>query len=93
MKKISYLFMCVVCLCSLSSYADMDYSTKTNCEKPSSPNPCQKSYQTPCPSSCFLCTNANMNTLFKQMNLCETQICNAMKIQDKYAQEVLSLNE
>lgn len=95
MKKICLLFMCIVCLCSLSSYADMSYATKTNtnCEKPCTPNPCQKSYQTPCPSSCFLCTSANMNTLFKQMKLCDTQICNAMKIQDKYVQEVLSLNE
>ena len=97
MKKVCFLFMCIVCLCSLSSYADSHYANQgnqmTKCEKTSTPNPCQKSYQTPCPSSCFLCTNANMNTLFKQMNLCDTQICNAMKIQDKYSQEVLSLNE
>lgn len=99
MKKLCLLFMCVVCLCSLSSYADnhcskqQNLKPKTNCEKPCTPNPCEKTYQTPCSSSCFLCTKANINTLFKQMNLCETQICNAMKIQGKYEQEVLSLNE
>lgn len=99
MKKICLLFMCVVCLCSLSSYANGQYTRnyqmqqKPACEKPCKPNPCEKECPTPCPSSCFLCTNANMNTLFKQMNLCDTQICNAMKIQGKYEQEVLSLNE
>jgi len=34
-----------------------------------------------------------MNNLFRQMGLSETQICTAMKIQDKYELEVLSLNE
>lgn len=84
MKRLFLLFICVVCLCSLSSFANSHYSTENNCEK---------SYKQPGPTSCFLCTNANMNTLFKQINLCETQICNAMKIQSKYEQEVLSLNE
>lgn len=55
--------------------------------------PCQKQYTPPCSSDRFLCTNANMNTLFSNMNLSSTQICNAEKIQSKYAQEVLSLNE
>ena len=99
MKKLCLLFMCAVCLCSLSTYANCpcennnQIQPRTACEKPCTPNPCEQTYQTPCPSSCFLCTKANMNTLFKQMNLCDTQICNAMKIQGKYEQEVLSLNE
>ena len=56
--------------------------------------PCQKQCDKP-KSTCnyFLCTNADMNTLFTNMCLSETQICNAEKINDKYNQEVLSLTE
>ncbi len=68
---------------------------ETPCQKP-----CEKKYESPCKKSCelenfncFLCTKANQDNLFKQMNLSETQICAATKIQDKYEQEVLSLNE
>lgn len=75
-----------------------------NCQKPCTKQyqrtyqtPCQKPCEKPCPKapSCnkFLCTNADMNTLFKNMNLSSTQVCNAEKIQSKYEQEVLSLNE
>ena len=98
MKKLFLLFICVVCLCSLSSFANSHYSNKnnyqqkTNCEKPCQQKPCEKNYNTSS-SNCFLCTNVNTNTLFKQINLCDTQICNAMKIQSKYEQEVLSINE
>lgn len=78
----------------------------TNCQKPCTKQyqrtyqtPCKKPCEKPCPKaytpSCnkFLCTNADMNTLFKNMNLSSTQVCNAQKIQSKYEQEVLSLNE
>ena len=60
-----------------------------NCQKP-----VEKQCETP-QASCekFLCTCADMNTLFKNMCLSETQICNAQKINDKYKQEVLSLCE
>ena len=69
--------------------------TKTSsCQKP-----CEKMYNPPptpsfdsCSSS-FLCTKRDMKSLFRCMNLSETQICNAQKIQNKYEQEVLSLNE
>ncbi len=66
-------------------------SCKKSCKKPCEPK-CPQTYN-PCPSECFLCTNKNMNTLFSQIGLSETQICTAMKIQDKYELEVLSLNE
>lgn len=62
------------------------------CKKPCQ-EPCEKTYTPPCPSNKFLCTNADMNTLFKNMNLSSSQICNAEKIQSKYEQEVLSLND
>lgn len=76
----------------------------TNCQKPCTKQyqrtyqtpcqqPCQKTYTQPCSCNKFLCTNADMNTLFKNMNLSSSQICNAEKIQSKYEQEVLSLNE
>ena len=66
--------------------------TKVEPIKPCQPK-CPQTYSNPCKSECFLCTNTNMMNLFKQMNLSETQICNAMKLQDKYEQEVYSLNE
>lgn len=61
--------------------------------KTQQPN-CKKECDTP-KSTCnyFLCTNADMNTLFENMCLSDTQICNAEKINDKYNQEVLSLTE
>jgi len=68
---------------------------QTPCVKPvqkSCQQPCKKTKPI-CPSECFLCTNKNMDDLFDCMNLSETQICTAMKIQDKYELEVLSLNE
>ncbi len=74
-------------------YRQYYYKTQQQCQKP-----CQKVTQKQCVQpvlNCqkFLCTNADMNTLFKNMCLSETQICNAQKIQEKYEQEVLSLTE
>ncbi len=94
MKKFYLLFLSFICLCSSSVFADSpcDREMRTqptqNCEKP-----CQKNNIPVNENSCFLCTNANMETLFCNMNLSETQICNAEKIQDKYEQEVLSISE
>ena len=61
------------------------------CQKPCNPcpSPCENSYK----SDCFLCTCKNMVALFQAVGLSETQICTAMKIQDKYELEVLSLKE
>ena len=91
MKKLYVLFLSFICLCSLGCFADHNYS-KTVPQQKNCPNPCPQTYQQPT-TECFLCTNKPAYTLFKQMNLSETQICTAMKIQDKYALEVLSLNE
>lgn len=60
--------------------------------------PCQKPVQNQCvkqKTNCtnFLCSNVDMNSLFKKMCLSDTQICNAQKIQDRYEHEVLSLSE
>ena len=86
------------------SWQNWKMANHGNCQKPCK-SPCKKSCQTPCESKCpqtysnpcstdaFLCTNQDINYLFTQMNLSETQKCTAMKIQDKYDQEVLSLNE
>ncbi len=68
---------------------------KKGCTKPCQ-NPCAKPESMSCcpsRSECFLCTKKNMNSLFREMNLSEAQICTAMKIQGKYEQEVLSLDE
>lgn len=98
MKKVHLLLLSFVCLCSLSAFAnspcdsEMPMQPQQTCAAPCEPQ-CPQTYVNPCPSECFLCTNKNMSTLFSQMNLSETQICTAMKIQDKYALEVLSLNE
>lgn len=67
---------------------------QTPCENPCPVvNPCETTCKPPVQSDCFLCTNKNMSTLFSQMNLSETQLCTAAKIQDKYELEVLSINE
>ncbi len=81
-------------------------ANKSNCQKPckkacsipcQTPAPCEsqcpQTYTNPCAVDGFLCTNKDMNCLFRQMNISETQRCTAMKIQDKYEQEVMSLNE
>lgn len=76
-------------------------SCQKPCQKPTQnkcAQPCEtpKTCDTPCKSAqseCFLCTNKNMNSLFSAMNLSDSQICTAMKIQDKYQLEVLSMNE
>lgn len=92
MKKLFVLFLSFICLCSLSVFADTpcDKETKqtprTFCEKP-----CEKEIEPTCDK--FLCTNQDMEYLFCNMHLSETQICNAKKLQSKYEQEVLSLNE
>ncbi len=99
MKKINLLFLSIICLCSLCAFADSPcdqektYTNKPACTKPC-PKPCEQNpYTKTCASECFLCTNTNINSLFSQIGLSETQICTAMKIQEKYELEVLSLNE
>lgn len=100
MKKLYVLFLSFVCLCSLCAFADspcdneIKMQPKSSCEKPCprSQSQCPQTYQRP-RSECFLCTQKDMNTLFSQMCLSNTQICTAQKIQDKYDLEVYSLND
>lgn len=91
MKKLYVLFLSFACLCTLSCFAEVK-NPQTQSQKQDCAKPCPQNYQQPS-SECFLCTNQKACELFKKMSLSETQICTAMKIQDKYALEVLSLNE
>ena len=97
MKKIYVLLMSFACLSIANAFADSPcdsempkQQTRTiqqqNCDKP-----CEKPVQ--CPSECFLCTGKNINDLFEEICLSETQACTALKIQEKYEVEVLSVNE
>lgn len=102
MKKLYLLLLSFICFCSLSAFAqsntccEKQIKPSTSCEKPC-PTKCSDSCKSNCIHSfknqCFLCTKNDMNSLFRCMNLSEAQICNAGKIQDKYEQEVLSLEE
>ncbi|MBQ3641802.1 hypothetical protein II906_07775 [bacterium] len=57
-------------------------------------NGCENAVEQPvCDSECFLCTKKNADCLFREIGLNETQICTAMKIQEKYELETLSINE
>ena len=96
MKKFYVLLMTFACLNVCNVFADspcdknMPQQTKTmqqqNCEKPcDAPLPCR--------SECFLCTNKNTEDLVNEVGLSDTQVCTTMKLQEKYEQEVLSINE
>ena len=96
MKNLFLLLLSFISLCSLVCYADSPcdnemrtQTPQTVCQQPTQ----QTIYERECPQECFLCTNKNIDELFDCMGLNETQICTAMKIQDKYELEVLSLNE
>ncbi|MCD7879793.1 MAG: hypothetical protein LUG16_07670 [Candidatus Gastranaerophilales bacterium] len=84
--------------------SEQGYYNRQSCTKPCKKpcnEPCKKqnpcaipdSCQRPCNSQCFLCTNKDINSVFSQINLSETQICTACKIQEKYELETLSINE
>lgn len=92
MKKINLLILSLFCLCSLAAFATHDNCCKEPQPAPKCETPCPQTYDS---TSCdyFLCTDKNMNTIFSGMNLSNAQICNAQKIQEKYEQEVLSLEE
>ena len=98
MKKFYVLLMSFACLSISNVFADSPCDsempkhqhTKTmqqqNCERP-----CDA--PVPCPSECFLCTNKKIEDLIDEVGLSETQACATMKLQEKYDQEVLSVNE
>ena len=108
MKKFYFLFGALICFCTANVFAaspcDSEISngqhSTSKCERGIEKTPitnCQKPCEvTQRPVSCsdnFLCTCKNMEKLFNCIGLSETQKCNAMKIQEKYELEVLSLNE
>ncbi len=84
------------CGCKKHTYKKADSCAKPcskPCAKPCDSLPPEPEYTCSTPCSGFLCTGREADTLFQCMNLSKTQICNAMKINDKYQQEILSLNE
>lgn len=96
MKKFHLLFGALICFCCANVFAASPCDREMGMAK-APINNCQKPCEvTQTPVSCsdnFLCTCKNMEELFDCIGLSETQICNAMKIQEKYELEVLSLNE
>ena len=95
MKKIYLLFGALICFCTTNVFAQSPCDAEMGMTK--TPTTCQQPCEvTQRPVACsdnFLCTCKNMEKLFNCVGLSETQKCNAMKIQEKYEQEVLSLNE
>lgn len=101
MKKVYLLLLSFMCLCTLSAFAGHDgcCPEKKPC-KPACEKPCEKQCEKPCPQPCmtpmsdtFLCTCANLDEIAQCLNLSDSQLCNAHKIQEKYDQEVYSFND
>ena len=87
MKKIGFYILCVSILASAQVFAE-------DCSKPCSTpeESCPQEYET---NTCdkFLCTDSDIETIFDETGLSESQICTARKIQEKYEQEALSVND
>ena len=92
MKKLYITILSLVCLCTSSAYAWHNPLCKKQQSELNCRETCPQTYTTSS-GECFLCTKKNMNSVFSGMNLSNAQICNANKIQEKYEQEVLSLND
>ena len=92
MKKINLLILSLLCLCSLTAFATHDNCCKKQNQIPKCEKPCPQKH-TSLSDECFLCTDKDMESVFCGMNLSDSQICNAQKIQEKYEQEVYSLDE
>lgn len=82
--KIGVYFLCILLLSTLQAFAD-------NCETENK-NVCPQTYET---NSCnkFLCTNSDIEEIFEQTGLSDSQICTARKLQEKYELETLSVND
>lgn len=98
MKKFYVLMMSFACLSCATVFADSPCDNEIpkhqhtrTMQKQECDRPCEK--LVPCPSEYFLCTNKNINDLFEEICLSETQACTALKLQEKYEVEVLSVNE
>ena len=90
MKKTGIFILCAILIASMQAFAD-------NCSKDCD-NTCPKEVEM-CPNNdlnnnnCFLCTNSDMEIVFKETGLSDSQICTARKLQEKYEQETLSVND
>ena len=97
MKKIYVLFMTFACLSIANVFADSpcDNEMPNQNTRTMQQQNCQKPCDAPLPfrSECFLCTNKNIEDLINEVGLSDTQACTTMKLQEKYEQEVYSLNE
>ena len=87
-KKLFLLILSLICLCSLCVFAASNDCNK----KAESKVSCPQTYEH-CLTECFLCTEKTMASAFSGMNMSSNQICNAKKLQEKYEQEVLSIEE
>ena len=85
MKKIGLYILCNILLASLQAFADSDNCNKekTQCPQTYETNPCDK----------YLCTNSDIETIFRETGLSDSQICTTRKLQEKYEQETLSVND
>lgn len=83
MKKLGIYIVCVLLLASLEVLAMPGCVEENTCPQTYETNPCSK----------FLCTNSDIETVFDETGLSESQICTAKKLQEKYELETLSVND
>ena len=85
MKKIGIFILCAMLLASLQVIAEDNCETKKQ-------NTCPQTYET---NKCdkFLCTNSDIETIFQETGLSDSQICTARKLQEKYELETLSVSD
>lgn len=80
MKKLAIFVLCTALLASLQVFAQTDCN---ECPQTNTTNVCDK----------FLCTNTDMEKVFDETGLSDSQICTARKLQEKYEQETLSVRD
>lgn len=84
MKKIGVIILCTILLVSLKAIGEEDCVKKeTICPQTYETNNCNK----------FLCSKSDIETIFYETGLSDSQICTARKLQEKYEQETLSVND
>ncbi len=83
MKKIGIYMVCIALLASLQAFADCEFPVKNICPQTYEQNQCDK----------FLCTNSDIEDIFHETGLSDSQICTARKLQEKYELETLSVND
>ena len=92
MKKIWIFIVCSLLLASLQAIGDANDTNCINSEKHQTESTCPQTRET---NKCnkFLCTDSDMETIFDEIGLSDSQICTTMKIQEKYEQETISVND